>query len=85
MIKYVKLDIDDLYEIVLEHYQELFKCDYSKGVFLGNPECDLRFVAAFSNHNDSEINNVDLESIDEKIGFNGDHAFLKKNPDFYIK
>ena len=82
--KFIKLDCDDIMEILLESYQERFEeggC--SKGIFLGTPDNELRFIAVFGE--DEEIFDVDLRQIDQEMDYNGDHAFLKNNPKFYIQ
>lgn len=85
-INYIKLDIDDIMEILLEHYQEQFlESNYSKGIFLGTPENELRFIGVFGEYNDKNLRNINLKTIDENMDYNGDHAFLKNNPDFFIK
>lgn len=83
---FIKLDSDDIMEILLEYYQERFEdSELSKGIFLGAPDKDLRFIAVFGKEEDDEIQNIDLEKIDSQMNYNGEHAFLKNNPDFYIK
>ncbi len=77
-IKYMKLDYDDICEIIVEHYRD--KIENSSGarcLFLGTPENDLRLIAAFSDDWEA-LHEIDLASIDKKIEFNGEHAFIKK-------
>ena len=59
LMKYIKLDADDIMEILLEYYQERF--------------------------DDSEMRDVDLVKIDSQMEYNGEHAFLRKNPGFYLE
>lgn len=83
---FIKLDSDDIMEILLEFYQERFEdSELSRGIFLGLPDKDLRFIAVFGNEEDHEIQTIDLRKIDSQLEYNGEHAFLKNNPDFYIK
>lgn len=78
--KYIKLDADDIMEILLEHYQEQFTdSDYSKGIMLGTPDNELRFIAVFGKIEDEEIQKIDLEELDKKMDYNGDHAFFRRN------
>ena len=47
-IKYIKLDADDIMEIVLHYYQEKFNhSENARGILLGTPEKDLRFIGVF--------------------------------------
>ena len=83
---FIKLDSDDIMEILLEYYQERFEeGDYAKGILLGSADKELRFVAVFGKAEDDEIQDIDLEQIDRQMDYNGEHAFLKNNPDFYLK
>lgn len=85
-INYIKLDVDDIMEILLEYYQERFEdSEFAKGIFLGSADDELRFIAAFGKMEDSKICDVDLEKIDSQMDYNGEHAFLRNNPDFYIE
>lgn len=84
---YKKLDEDDILEILMEHFQddELAGVELSQGCILGTPGKDLRFIGVFSKDSSEKVANIDFEKIDETIDFNGDHSFLKSNPEFYIK
>lgn len=85
-MKTVKLDMDDIIEILIEHYYDQFVgCVCAKGVLLGKADEDLRFVGAFGAMENDEIRDVDLIQLDKQLDYNGDHSFLKKNPEFYIK
>ena len=81
-----KLNQDDILEIILEYFQENEMKDVviTKGDILGVPGRDLRFVGAFGDETCEEIYNYDLQEIDEKHEFNGSHAFLENNSDFYL-
>lgn len=38
-INYIKLDVDDIMEILLEYYQERFEdSEFAKGIFLGSAD-----------------------------------------------
>lgn len=77
-----KLDEDDILEILIEHFQKgKFGESCGQGCILGTPGKDLRFIGVISK-NCGEYN---LEEIDKEMDFNGDHAFLKKHPEFYIQ
>ena len=85
-IKYVKLDMDDVLEILLEYFQEkLENGESAKGMFLGTPENDLRFIGAFSSVGNQRLSFIDLETIDKELEYNGDHSVLKSHPNFQIK
>lgn len=85
-INIIKLDSDDIMEILLEYYQERFAdSDVSKGIILGSPDDGLRFVAVFGKMDDPEIHHIDLEEVDRQNDYNGDHAFLRSNPAFGFK
>jgi len=84
-MRIIKLDVDDIMEILLEYYQEQFQnSEYSKGMFLGMPGKELRFIAVFGSENDENLKKINLEELDKIIDYNGEHAFLKNNPDFLI-
>jgi|GEM_PF-3309528 len=81
----IKLDEDDIIEILLEHYQkEKFKSfSNSKGLLIGTPGNDLRFVGAYGNEDEFFCDSfLDLEQVDKTVDYNGDHSILKKNPQF---
>ena len=81
-----KLDEDDLLEIVLEHFQQLeTDSEFARGVFIGTAGKNLRFIGLFGKENDQELKKCDLFQLDKDHDFNGDHAFLKNNPEFLIK
>ena len=84
MIKFMKLDTDDIIEIVLEHYQDEGDYPFARGLLLGTPGKDLRLVCAFDTEENSDLKTIDLNKIDTEIDFNGDHAFLAKHPEFYL-
>ncbi len=83
---YKKLDEDDILEIVIEHFQEsLSNSEIGRGMLMGSPGEDLRFVGVFGSENDSDVMTCNLREIDKEKEFNGDHAFLKKNPEFHLQ
>ncbi len=84
-IRYVKLDMDDILEILVEHFQDQ-SAEFmnAKGIILGTPENELRFVGAFASECDEQFANLDLEKLDEFLSYNGDHAFLKSHPEFCL-
>ncbi|MGY0374239.1 hypothetical protein [Clostridium sp. JNZ J1-5] len=81
-----KLNQDDILEIIFEHFQEieLKEAVITKGIILGTPGKDLRFVGVFGDETCEEIYEYDLEEIDENQEFNGSHAFLENNPNFCL-
>lgn len=85
-IEFIKLDEDDILEILIEYFQnnENSSFCFAKGCFLGNSGKDLRFVASFSNDADA-LKSLDLYDIDKKIDYNGDHSFLKSHPEFNLE
>ena len=85
-IEYIKLDVDDIMEILLEHYQQQFRdAEYATGKFLGTPDNELRFIAMFGNYDDPNMHDVNFEKLDKRINYNGEHAFLRNNPDFFVE
>lgn len=84
-IKYIKLDKDDILEILLEHFQDQFEdAEYAEGIILGTSEKELRFIGVFGNYDNDEIRNVNLEEVDRNMEYNGDHAYVKKHPELWI-
>ena len=83
----MKLNEDDILEILLEHYQETVfeNSDIARGILLGSPGEDLRFIGIFGEEGDSKILQCDLQGLDEEVEFNGDHSFLVSNPEFQQK
>jgi hypothetical protein len=84
--KYVvrKLNQDDILEIVCEHY--IASARSTIGMILGTPGVDLRFIGVWGpDVDDKVIDSIDLEELDKEVDFNGDHSFLEKNPNFYIR
>lgn len=72
-------------ENILEHFQQKFEnSELAKGIFLGTPEKELRFIGNFGNISNKKINKIDLAEIDKDMDYNGDHSFLMSNPDFFI-
>lgn len=83
--KYIKLNSDDILEILLEHFQKQFgQCEAAKGIILGTPEKDLRFIGTFGQTWDDDFGNIDLEEVDKQLSCNGDHAFWEAHPEFCI-
>lgn len=81
-----KIDEDDIIEIVLEYFleHEFYSCDRSKGILLGKPGKDLRFIGIYGNNDNSGFSEYDFEELDKCVAFNGDHSFLKANPKFNL-
>ncbi len=85
MIK--KLNEDDILEILLAHYQDQKQYkDFknTRGLLLGEPGKDLRFIGVFVNEAANEIFHYDLEAIDREQDFNKDHSFFEKYPETYL-
>lgn len=82
-ICYKKLDEDDILEILIEHFQngELSNFISARGCLLGKPGKNLRFIGVFSS-DDDQMPEHDFKKLDKEIEYNGDHAFLKKHPEF---
>ena len=76
----IKLNEDDILEILIEHYQT-GKFSRSKGSakLFGNPGQDLRALIVLS---DDHNKNFDLDVMEKNTDFNGDHSFLKEHPEF---
>jgi hypothetical protein len=82
---YKKLDEDDITEIIIEYFQEtLNNSELGRGILIGNAGKDLRFIGVFGNEDDPKVQMCDLIELDKEKEFNGDHAFLKNNPEFYL-
>jgi len=83
--KFKKLDEEDILEILSEHFIEGELKGYINAHcrLFGKPGEDLRFVGAFSDDEDEYLQ-CDLEKVDEEMDFNGDHSFIKRNPEFQI-
>ena len=81
-----KLDEDDILEILLEYFLEIDRTNtpLSRGILLGKPGDNLRFVGVYGEEDDLEFMELSLEEIDGNYEFNGTHSFLKNNPTFYI-
>lgn len=80
----MKLDEDDILEILVEHFQgkENFGCSQARACLIGESGKDLRFIGVFSN--DEEKIQCDFEKIDKEMDYNGDHSVLNKNSGFWI-
>jgi hypothetical protein len=81
-----KLNEDDILEVLLEYYQEK-ECasfPHSRGMLLGIPGEDLRFIGIYGQEDDSSVAECDLSEVDKTTDFNGDHSFLEKNPRFHL-
>ena len=84
----IKLNEDDILEILLEHYYQNKNCaflPFSRGILFGTPGEDLRFIGVYGQEEDSSVAGCDLAEIDKTADFNGSHSFLEKNPQFYWK
>jgi len=79
-----KINEDDILEILLEYLQETeFKDTVSsRGMILGTPGSDLRFISIFGN--EFNLKKYNLEEIDSNQDFNVDHSFLENNPQFHL-
>ena len=77
-ICYKKLNEDDILEILIEHFQSGELADYvsAQGCLLGEVGKNLRFVGFFSK-DEHEILKHDLEELDKKTDYNGDHAAVQ--------
>ena len=80
-----KLDQDDILEILLEHFQDSHhEYTFARGELIGGADKDLRFIGVFGKEADQELYTYDLKQIDTVTEFNGDHMFLKINPEFQM-
>ena len=79
-----KLNEDDILEILLEYFQENEFKDFpnSRGLLIGEPGKDLRFICIFGKEDNSIIKNCDLSELDKTFDYNGDHSFLDYHPQF---
>ena len=82
--KVKKLNQDDILEILIEHYwsDECKELLNARATLLGTPGKDLRAICVFGSESDHEISHLDLDKIDARSEYNGDHAFLEHNPSF---
>lgn len=83
---YKKLDEDDILEILVEHFQcgELKNFSSAQACLFGTPGKDLRFIGVFSNGVEGRTE-YDMEKVDRDMDYNGDHSFLKKHSEFWVK
>lgn len=86
-IQYKKLNQDDILEILIEHFwdDEFRGLGYAYGCLLGKIDEDLRFIGVFGDESQIEELNSNINEIDINCDFNGDHEFIKNNPEFQIK
>jgi len=86
-IQYKKLNQDDILEILIEHFldDEFRGLGYAHGRLLGNIDEDLRFIGVFSEEGTMDELTSSINEIDLNCDFNGDHEFIKNNPEFQIK
>ena len=87
LLKIKKLNQDDILEILIEHFwgEDCADLLNAKATILGFPNEDLRAVCVFGDVNNFEISKLDLGKIDAENDFNGYHAFLERNPEFYLQ
>lgn len=86
-IEYIKLDEDDILEIIIEHFQnqneDIF---FGKGVLIGTPAKDLRFVGVLSTEEAFEsARDIELAEVDREASYNGFHSFVKETPECWLK
>jgi len=82
--KLMKLDEDDILEIVIEYFQrkEKFGCLQARACLMGEVGKDLRFIGVFSD--EEEKIQCDFKKIDMEMEYNGDHSLIKNKPEFWI-
>lgn len=74
-VKMMKLDEDDICQIVVEHYQEVLKnSTYARSIVLGTPGDDLRLVAVYGERYDERVRDIDLTKIDKLLDYTGYHS-----------
>ena len=73
--KVYKLNEDDILEILSEHLAKKSKFDTfrSRSLLIGEAEKDSRLISVIRDIEDVEIRVLDLEEIDKRTEFNGDH------------
>ncbi len=69
---FIKLNEDDILEILLEHYQDQ-GYEFGKGLILGSPGNGLRFIGALGPYSNKSLVECDLIQVDESMDFNGSH------------
>lgn len=77
MMKTLKLNEDDILEIVIEYYMSIYpEYVFSNASIIGEPSNDLRCICLL---NEEEFNVTDemMLDIDKENDFNGDHSFLE--------
>ena len=88
-MKIIKLNEDDILEILLEHYYQNKNCAFlpdSRGVLFGTPGEDLRFIGVYGKEEEEpQLAKCNLSEIDKTTDFNGYHSFLEGNPRFWLK
>jgi len=79
-----KLNENDIYSIVIEYLTENeVHLPKLRAVFLGEPSKDLRLVVVYSDDED-KLKDCSLEEIDKQCDYNGEHSFLKNNPEYHV-
>lgn len=86
-IEYLKLDEDDILEIIIEHFQDKNEnIIFGKGILLGTPTKDLRFVGVLSTEEAFEsARDVELIEVDNMVEYNGFHSFVKRTPQCWLE
>jgi len=81
-----KYDEDDILEILTEYLAEEngFGTFASRAKIIGESGKDLRLIAIIGENDNTEIENLNIEDIDSKMEYNGNHWFLKNNPEFQL-
>lgn len=72
---FFKYNENDILEIITEYLAEKsgYKTFNSKAIFLGSPGKDLRLITIVGSLEDREIDKINIDSLDEKMDFNGTH------------
>ena len=77
-----KLSEDDILEILIEHFQNgKYSLSEAYAKFFGSSGKDLRAVIVL---NRGGHKNFDLDEIENRTEYNGDHAFLINHPEFDV-
>lgn len=70
-IQYLKLEEDDILEIVLNYYQEILDNSGSaSGLFLGTSGIDLRMISLYGKLGDNLVESYSLSSLDQRLDYN---------------
>lgn len=79
-----KINEDDMLEILTERYMDSGFTGTARGLILGAPGVDLRFIGVWGQGLfDEVLDNMDLNKLEKDVDFDSSDVFLEKDPRFY--